>query len=114
MSAREIRLELLLGTIVRDSNGRRVGRIEDMRLASVRGQWQVTHVLLGPSRWPARLLTAARRLADPRIGRGRLALRALDLSDPQRPRTISPTGAEGRRGRTEAPTQSRRSTGSSP
>ena len=90
--SREVRLERLLGRVVRDSAGRGVGRIEDMRAARDGGDWIVTHFLLGPVGWRERLSLRGLRLTL-RTLRGlrrgalkRLRWNALDLSDPANPR----------------------------
>jgi hypothetical protein len=90
MTEGEVRLERLLGTVVRDAAGRRIGRIEDMRVGRVRGEWVVTHFLVGPLGALERLRTILRRLTDPRAGLSRLPREALDLSDPRRPRLAQP------------------------
>ena len=88
---REIRVDLLLGRVVRDAAGRRVGRIEDMRVARDGRDWIVTHFLLGPVGWRQRLSPTGLRLRWHTLrGTQRAALRrvrwdALDLSDPARP-----------------------------
>lgn len=80
--AREIHLELLIGRVVRDPAGRAVGRIEEMRAVRHGGAWHITHFMLGPAGWLARLgLRYQSR-------RGRLRWDTLDLSDPLRPRLI--------------------------
>ena len=83
MSAREVRVERLLGRRVRATNGRVVGRIEEIR-AEKRGQ---AHVVagyeLGEAGWLERM--GLGRLLGRR--EGRLARwDQLDLSDPERPR----------------------------
>jgi hypothetical protein len=89
---REIRVDLLLGRVVRDAAGRRVGRIEDMRVARNGRDWIVTHFLLGPVGWRQRLSPTGLRLRWHTLrGTERAALRrlrwdALDLSDPASPR----------------------------
>ena len=47
MSA-EVHLELLMGKVVHDHHGRRVGRIEEVRAARNKDGWIVTHYFLGP------------------------------------------------------------------
>ena len=80
--AHEIHLELLIGRVVRDAAGRRIGRIEEMLATRRAGAWHVTHFLLGPAGWWARL----GRRGGARGRRGRVRWDALDLSDPARPR----------------------------
>ena len=83
--AREIHLELLIGRVVRDAAGHRIGRIEEMRAIRRAGAWHVTHFFIGPAGWRARL--GLRGAARGR--RGRVRWDALDLSDPARPRLIA-------------------------
>jgi hypothetical protein len=83
--AREIHLELLIGRVVRDAAGRRIGRIEEMRAIRRAGAWHVTHFLLGPAGWRARLGLGG----GARGRRSRVRWDALDLSDPARPRLIA-------------------------
>jgi hypothetical protein len=82
--ASEIHLELLIGRVVRDAAGRRIGRIEEMRAVRRGGVWKVTHFFLGPAGWRARL-----GLRGGARGRGRVRWDALDLSDPERPRLVA-------------------------
>src|SRR5215471_13355178 len=88
----EVQVDLLVGRLVRDEQGRRVGRIEEMRVVCSGNQWIVTHFLLGSAGLMERLsmggirrwllsLTGGRR---PRLHR--VLRMALDLSDPLRPR----------------------------
>ena len=85
MSAREIRLEMLLGRRVLAGNGRSIGRIEEVR-AAPRGQGAVvTEVCIGPAALLERLSTHVTSL----FGRRRGYVAApdqLDLSDPLHPR----------------------------
>lgn len=89
---REVRLERLLGRMVRDAAGRRVGRIEDMRATRDGHDWIVTHFFLGPVGWRERLSLRGLRLKLRTLrGARRGALRRLrwdklDLSDPANPR----------------------------
>jgi hypothetical protein len=85
MSARELRLELLLGRTVTAANGRSVGRIEEVR-AEARGTGAVvTHYLLGPD-------ALLERLSVHRLRGGRRGYVArpdqLDLNDPRHPRLL--------------------------
>ena len=90
--AREVRIERLLGRLVRDAAGRRVGRIEDMRATPDGHDWIVTHFLLGPVGWRERLSLRGLRLQLQTLrGARRRALKRLrwdklDLSDPANPR----------------------------
>ncbi len=88
----QIRIELLLGRVVRDATGRRIGRIEEMRAARAGPDWVVTHFLLGPTGWRRRLSLDGLRfrlrvLQGRRRGRlQRIEWKSLDLSDPLNPR----------------------------
>jgi hypothetical protein len=94
--SREVRLERVLGRVVRDQAGRPVGRIEEMRVARDGRDWVVTHFLLGPVGWRARLSVRGLRLLGATL-RGsrhgalkRLRGDALDLSDAESPRLRGP------------------------
>jgi hypothetical protein len=89
--SQHVRIELLLGRVVRDATGRRIGRIEEMRAARRGPDWVVTHFLLGPTGWRARLsLDGVRFRLSVLQGRRRtlkdIESDALDLSDPLHPR----------------------------
>ena len=89
----EVHLELLMGKVVHDHRGRRVGRIEEVRAARDKDGWIVTHYFLGPVGLMQRvsirlwLLTLRGRRWS---GLRRVRWRALDLSDPRNPRLIGP------------------------
>jgi sporulation protein YlmC with PRC-barrel domain len=91
--SQDIRLEELLGKVVRNDFGRAVARIEDLWVEPEGEDYVVTHYLLGPLEpWP-RLVAFAGQLPTFRaLGLGRKSqLRPipwhwLDLSDPERPR----------------------------
>ena len=93
MSGREVRLELLLGRVVRSPGGRPVGRIEDMRVKPDGEDYVVHEIILGELGLLAKLVGVAAQLPTFRalgLGRG-YRTRAipwswLDLSDPERPR----------------------------
>jgi hypothetical protein len=91
MPSREIRIEDLLGARVRDAGGRTVGRIEEIRAVPDGDGLVVTHYLLGPTGWRARLSLrglSLRLRALRGAGRSRLhrvPWQALDVSDPRRP-----------------------------
>ena len=94
--AQDVRLEDLLGKVVRNDFGRAVARIEDLWVEPEGEDYVVTKFLLGPlERWP-RLVAFAGQLPTFRaLGLGRKSqLRPipwhwLDLSDPERPRLSS-------------------------
>jgi sporulation protein YlmC with PRC-barrel domain len=100
MPGREIRLEELLGRVVRTAAGRPVGRIEDVTAEPEGEEYLVREVILGDLGLRARLFAVAAQLPTFRaLGfGGRYRTRAipwewLDLSDPSRPRFI-PTGEQ--------------------
>jgi sporulation protein YlmC with PRC-barrel domain len=88
-----VRLERLLGRLVRDHLGVPVGRIEDAVAEPDGDAYRVTHVLVGPNGRLARLFAAGYQLPTLRaLGLGqkprirRLPWSWLDLSDPDHPR----------------------------
>ncbi|HEU4962008.1 MAG TPA: hypothetical protein VFT56_16590 [Sphingomonas sp.] len=92
-SPREIHLERLIGTKVRDPEGRSAGAIEEIEAEPHDGEWVVTRVLTGPVGMLTRLsalgigawllgLLGARKS----IGGCEIAWRDLDLTDPSHPR----------------------------
>jgi hypothetical protein len=90
---RELRVEDLIGKVVRNDFGRAVARIEDLRVEPDGEDYLVTEFLLGPLERLSRLLAFAGQLPTFRaLGLGRRSqLRPihwqwLDLSDPERPR----------------------------
>ncbi|HJP57833.1 MAG TPA: hypothetical protein VJ847_12500 [Gemmatimonadales bacterium] len=90
MTTGEVHLELLLGRLVRDSDGRPVGRIEEIEAERVDLLCLVKEFHLGPH-------ALGERLAVPVLhafGRARKPLRVpwdlLDFSDPAHPRLTCP------------------------
>lgn len=93
MATRELHLELLLGRPVIDSAGKRVGRIEEVRVEQQADEWVIVEYLVG-------LAAIAERLSIPNlttrllplfreknIGESyRIPWDKLDLSDPNHPR----------------------------
>jgi hypothetical protein len=93
MSAREIRVEVLLGRVVRTAAGRPAGRIEDLRVEPDGEDYVVREVVLGELGVRARLFGLAAQLPTLKsLGLGRryrtraIPWQWLDLSDPERPR----------------------------
>jgi sporulation protein YlmC with PRC-barrel domain len=90
--ASELRFEDLTGKTVRNSHGRPIGRIQDVRVEPDGEDYLVTHFLLGPLERLPRLMALLGELPTLRalgIGHKR-ELRPLpwdwfDLSDPERP-----------------------------
>jgi sporulation protein YlmC with PRC-barrel domain len=94
MTRQEIHIELLLGEKVFAVNGRSIGRLEEIRTESNRGQYYVTEFLVGS-------YAVLERLAAWHIGRAVLGILGakrkegyrirwdqLDLSDPEHPRLL--------------------------
>ena len=98
-SGREIRLEELLGQVVRTASGRPVGRIEEVTAEPDGEDYVVRNVILGDLGFRARLFSMAAQLPTFKsLGfGGRYRTRAipwdwLDFSDPQHPRFIEAGG----------------------
>ena len=95
MSKQEIRVELLLGKRVFAINGRAIGRLEEIRAETERGQCYVKEFLVGSYAMFERLsaLTLGRAiltlLSQSKRGHGyRVPWDKLDLSNPERPRLL--------------------------
>ena len=94
---REIRLEELLGQVVRTAAGRPVGRIEEVTAEPEGDEYVVREVILGELGVRARLRAMMAQLPTLRslgLG-GRYRTRAIpwnwiDFSDPERPRFVQP------------------------
>jgi hypothetical protein len=93
MAAREVRVEQLLGRVVRSASGLPVGRIEDLRVRPEGEDYVVYEVILGELGWRANLVSMASQLPTfAALGLGRrYRVRAipwgwLDFSDPEHPR----------------------------
>lgn len=93
MATRELHVELLLGRQVRDSAGRKLGRLEEIRAEREGGIVRVTELLTGGVGAAQRigmgnLPFAALGLLGLTMGHGyRIDWRQMDLSDPLHPRT---------------------------
>ncbi len=87
MSAREIRVELLLGRRVLAQNGRSVGRIEEVRVERSGSGYVVTEYHVGPEALLERLALDFQAFFQkpPRKGYA-IAWDQVDLSDPGHPR----------------------------
>jgi hypothetical protein len=98
-TARELRLELLLGTLLVDAHGYPVGCIEDVVAEPAGDDYLVTQVIVGPHGRLARLFALGHQLPTLRaLGLGRrprvrrLPWTWLDLSDPSHPRLLPTVG----------------------
>lgn len=97
MKAREANVELLLGRMVHDAAGRKLGRLEEIRAVAHGGELRVSQYLVGRYGVAARLTTGS---LLPRVAHLlRLATRRsgyvipwswMDLSDPEHPRCTRP------------------------
>jgi len=105
MPAREIRLEEILGRVVRTAAGRAVGRIEEVSVVPDGADYVVQQVILGELGLRAKMFSMAAQLPTLKalgLG-GRFRTRAipwdwLDFSDPLRPRFREGKGQEESRG----------------
>lgn len=99
MSAREIRLSDLVGRVVRGADGRRVGRIEELRaeiaLDAEGNEYDVVEIHVGAygaleALAGARFLRAALRRLGRAVGYESRSISwdRLDLSDPKHPRLL--------------------------
>ncbi|HXU90268.1 MAG TPA: hypothetical protein VFQ62_15550 [Methylomirabilota bacterium] len=98
----ELRVEHLLGRVVVDSAGRRIGRIEEVQAEREGPEWVVQSYVLGVDGLLERL--AAGAIVQGIVGtlagtrrRRRIGWDELDLNDPDRPRLRSASAGEGRR-----------------
>lgn len=92
VSGREIHVEALLGSRIRDADGKCLGRIEEM-IAELQGtEWLVVEYHVGPGALLERVVELS--LIVPLLGRMggrwntryRVSWNQLDLSDPDQPR----------------------------
>jgi hypothetical protein len=88
----EVHLELLLSRVVRAANGRRVGRLEEVRAEKRGTGWVVTEYHLGAAALMERLSANALGLfRSGRLRRGYVARwDQLDVSDPENMRLTCP------------------------
>jgi hypothetical protein len=100
VSSGEVHVELLLGRLVRDADGRKVGRLEEVRAERVGGQLRVVEYLTGGLGAAHRIglnnlpFAALGLLGLPSGGGGYvIPWQVMDLSDPERPRTRCPRDA---------------------
>ena len=97
MSAKEAHVELLLGRMVYDAAGRKLGRIEEIRAVAHGGELYVSQYLVGRYGVAARLTSSTlvpRLVHLLGIGHRRSGYCVpwtwMDLSDPEHPRTTRP------------------------
>ncbi len=97
MASGTVQVELLLGRPVRDSGGRKLGHLEEVRAERLGGELRVTEYLTGGLGAAHRiglgnLAFAALGLLGLPVGGGgyRIPWSQLDLSDPRHPRTRCP------------------------
>jgi sporulation protein YlmC with PRC-barrel domain len=90
--ASHVRFEDLIGRVVRNSHGRAIGRIQDASMEPDGEDYLITHFLLGPVGWAARLRAFLGELPILRnigIGKERdlrpLPWHWFDLTDPEWP-----------------------------
>lgn len=95
MATRELHLELLLGTDVRDSIGQSVGRIEEVRAQQQGDEWVIQEYLIGIpallerlSAWTIGLKILHGLGAHKIFGGYRVPWDKLDLTNPEEPRLL--------------------------
>jgi sporulation protein YlmC with PRC-barrel domain len=92
MTTRSIRLDDLVGRIVRDQSGRAVGRIYDMKGERQNGELVIVEYHLGASALLQRIglsligLVGFGHASEPK----KVPWNRLDISDPDHPKLISP------------------------
>jgi len=81
-----IRLDRLVGRTVHGQDGRRVGRLEEVRAVAAQGEWTVTEYVIGAAGLIDRLNLGLRLMVG-RAGRHGYIARwdQLDVSHPERP-----------------------------
>ena len=96
MSGRRIRLDDLIGRVIRDASGRAVGRIHDMTVEERNGELVVVDYRIGSEAFLRRIGVNALRLVGLGGGRPRrLRWDRVDLSDPERPTLVDAQAARG-------------------
>jgi hypothetical protein len=87
MKSRQIRLDDLTGRVVRDQEGRAIGRLFEVRGEERDGELLIVEYHVGPHAWLERIGFALRRFADADTGRHirKLTWDRVDLSDPDHP-----------------------------
>jgi len=97
MSAREANVELLLGRMVHDAAGRKLGRLEEIRAVAHGGELLVSQYLVGRYGMAVRLTTESLLPRLAHLLRRGIRLDGyvipwiwMDLSDPEHPRCTRP------------------------
>ncbi len=99
MATREVQLELLLGKLVVDPDGKRVGHIEEFHAEEDGDDCVIREFLVGGRAWLERLAVwgmaraMVRRIGAERVEGYRVPWDQLDLRDPERPRLRCPVAA---------------------
>lgn len=99
MAKHEVHLELLVGREVLDSQGKKAGRIEEVRAVPEGAEWVVEEYLIGPAALLERLAAwpVAGKVVQLLSIRGRSGYNVpwdkLDISDPSKPRLTCPRNA---------------------
>jgi sporulation protein YlmC with PRC-barrel domain len=88
VSAREVKVERLVGRIVRDAGGHRVGRLSEIVAKKDGDEFVVTGYIVGPVAWVHRFAVTGLGLRMRGLGQVyRVEWDQMDLSDPRQPRT---------------------------
>ena len=88
MSAREVKVEHLIGRIVRDAAGHRVGRLCEIVAKKDGDEFVVSGYIVGPVAWIHRFAVTGLGLRMRSLGQVyRVEWDQMDLSDPGQPRT---------------------------
>jgi hypothetical protein len=87
MTSRQIRLDDLMGRIVRDVDGQPMGRLFEVRGEERDGEMMVVEYHLGPHAWLERIGFSVRRFAGVDAARHihKVPWDEVDVSDPTRP-----------------------------
>jgi hypothetical protein len=105
VSGREVKVEQLVGRIVRDAAGHRVGRLCEIVARKDGAGFVVSGYIVGPVAWIHRFAVAGLGLRMRGLGRVyRVAWDQMDLSDPLKPRLSC---ARGELSREEVPRRKR-------
>lgn len=83
---RELRLDRLLGRLVRAANNQRVGRLEEFRAEKQGGECAITEYVIGAAGLFERLGVGMKLVLGRRVGGYVARWDQLDISDPEHPR----------------------------